>query len=239
MKTQMINTETSTNLTIDQAKAMAYKGTLTLRQLRAVLPSTKGVSKPTRDWVRDNLDSDQVFFREEYPDNGLLVVFVNGFYTYWYNEDKWTILRVDGFSRLYYEIDEDGGFDNIPLEDFIDGHFVGALGTNGLWQIKRNKDRHDVDYGETPVADDVLQSLMDGETQTLEDLLIERESKDEERQMLKKAWEKLTEQEKMVARSVLILKMTQKSTAMKLGVTQQRVSTVLNQTMRKFRNSFK
>ena len=238
MKTQMINTETSTNLTIDQAKAMAYKGTLTLRQLRAVLPSTKGVSKPTRDWVRDNLDSDQVFFREEYPDNGLLVVFVNGFYTYWYNEDKWTILRVDGFSRLYYEIDEDGGFDNIPLEDFIDGHFVGALGTNGLWQIKRNKDRHDVDYGETPVADDVLQSLMDGETQTLEDLLIERESKDEERQMLKKAWEKLTEQQKYVVLNVVAMGRTHEEVSNELGISRQRVSAVLKQSLKKIRKNY-
>ena len=67
------------------------KENLSLRQLRSILPSTKDVKTPTRVWVREHLDSDQVFFSREYGNGDKLVVFTNGFYCY--GNENWTVLR--------------------------------------------------------------------------------------------------------------------------------------------------
>ncbi len=172
------------------------KENLSLRQLRSILPSTKDVKTPTRVWVREHLDSDQVFFSREYGNGDKLVVFTNGFYCY--GNENWTVLRVDGFSRLYYETDEDGGFEHLEEEKFLDDCFIGALGTNAIWQLKRNADKRDADHGEISVDNETMEMNRDESAPDVLELLIDRDLKAENHARLVKAMAGLTEAQREV-----------------------------------------
>lgn len=172
------------------------KENLSLRQLRSILPSTKDVKTPTRVWVREHLDSDQVFFSREYGNGDKLVVFTNGFYCY--GNENWTVLRVDGFSRLYYETDEDGGFEHLEEEKFLDDCFIGALGTNAIWQLKRNADKRDADHGEISVDNETMEMNRDESAPDVLELLIEKDLKAENHARLAKAIAGLTEAQREV-----------------------------------------
>ena len=172
------------------------KENLSLRQLRSILPSTKDVKTPTRVWVREHLDSDQVFFSREYGNGDKLVVFTNGFYCY--GNENWTVLRVDGFSRPYYETDEDGGFEHLEEEKFLDDCFIGALGTNAIWQLKRNADKRDADHGEISVDNETMEMNRDESAPDVLELLIEKDLKAENHARLAKAIAGLTEAQREV-----------------------------------------
>ena len=241
MKNQKTSTASSTAtvpaLTIDQAKELAAKEKLTLRQLRSVLPSTKGVKTPTREWVRQNLDGNQVFFKKEYPNGDRMVIFMNGFFSY--GTAQWnTTMRVDGFRELYFEVDENGGYNKLPEKVYIDGSCLYPLGECAIWQLKRNSQKRDMDGGEDSTDPEILQTMMDGETPTLEDMFIARESDAEEKKRLKDAWNKLTDQQKAVVRGVILMNRTQHSVAEELGVNRQRVTAVLKQSLKKIRKNF-
>mgnify|MGYP002623301939 CR=1 FL=1 len=184
------------NITINEARTLAEQGDLTLRQLRSVLPGTKGVKTPSRAWVREHMDGDEVLFTKDYESGDKLVVFMNGFYCY--GDENWTVLRVDGFSRLYYETDEDGGFAHLDEEAFLDEYFIGALGTNAIWQLKRNAEKRDVDHGEISVDNETMEMNHDEGTPDILELLIDRDLKAENHDRLVKAMAGLTEAQREV-----------------------------------------
>ena len=174
------------------------EGNLTLRQLRSVLPSTKDVKTPSRDWIRENLHGDQVFCSRKYA-NGWLVVFTNGFFFYsdgkwgtvfcsrkyangwlvvftngffFYSDGKWgTVLRIDGFRELYYETDEFGRYGKLPEKDYIDRPFDYPLGACAMWQLKRNAEKRKSSYNETAVDTETVERNADDSTPDLIDLL--------------------------------------------------------------------
>ena len=183
-------------ITLKKAQSMAKKGELTLRQLRDVLPSTKGAKTPTRDWIRDHLDSDQVFFAKQYEGGNRLVVFMNGFYTY--GDQNWTVLRVDGFSRILYETNEHGGYAAMSEEAYLDHCFVFAIGMNAMWQLKRNAGKRMSGMSESATDSEIMEGNADESTPDILEGIIEREEKAEEHERLRKAWLTLTEQQKAV-----------------------------------------
>ena len=231
----IINSANNSNLTINEAKTLAERGKLTLRQLRSILPSTEGVSTPTRDWVRKHLDSDEVFFSRQYPDGCSLTVFRNGFYRY--GNEKWTVLRVDGFSRIYYEIDEDGGYDTLEEDAFLDDCFIAALGLNALWQLKRNAEKRDAEHGEVSSEDGSLDGTVDESTGDILEGIIEQEEKAEEHTHLLKAWATLTDQQKAVIWMIKVKGLTQEDVAKRIGVSRPRVAAVLRQTIEKLQKN--
>ena len=117
---------------------------------------------------------------------------------YYYGDENWTVLRVDGFSRLYYETDEDGGFAHLDEEAFLDEYFIGALGTNAIWQLKRNAEKRDVDHGEISVDNETMEMNHDEGTPDILELLIDRDLKAENHDRLVKAMAGLTEAQREV-----------------------------------------
>ena len=149
-------------ITLEEARTLAEQGQLTLRQLRGILPSTKGVETPTRDWVREHLHGEEVFCSKEYGD-GRLTVFTNGFF--YFTVGKWgTVLRIDGFTELYYETDEFGGYDKLPEEAYIDGPIDYPLGECAMWQLKRNAAQRKNSTNEMPVDDETILKYWDKAT---------------------------------------------------------------------------
>ena len=212
------------------------KENLSLRQLRSILPSTKDVKTPTRVWVREHLDSDQVFFSREYGNGDKLVVFTNGFYCY--GNENWTVLRVDGFSRLYYETDEDGGFEHLEEEKFLDDCFIGALGTNAIWQLKRNADKRDADHGEISVDNETMEMNRDESAPDVLELLIEKDLKAENHARLVKAMAGLTEAQ----REVIVLRYWRKLTipeiAHQIGRKEENVKDRIKGAMKSLKKNF-
>ena len=212
------------------------KENLSLRQLRSILPSTKDVKTPTRVWVREHLDSDQVFFSREYGNGDKLVVFTNGFYCY--GNENWTVLRVDGFSRLYYETDEDGGFEHLEEEKFLDDCFIGALGTNAIWQLKRNADKRDADHGEISVDNETMEMNRDESAPDVLELLIEKDLKAENHARLVKAMAGLTEAQ----REVIVLRYWRKLTipeiAHQIGRKEESVKDRIKGAMKSLKKNF-
>ena len=208
---------------------------ITLRELRAMLPSTKGVDTPSRNWVRDNLVGEQVFFSKAFPDGSSLVVFKNGFYRY--GDENWTVLRVDGFSRLYYEVDDAGSFEHLDEEEFIDSGFIYALGENAMWQLKKNAEKRRADHGEVSIDNETADLNTDQNSNDVLESIIEREEQTEEACRLRKAWNTLTSQQKEVIWLIKVKKLTQEEVATKLNISRPRVTKVLKQTIEKLQKN--
>ena len=212
------------------------EGNLTLRQLRSVLPSTKDVKTPSRDWVREHLHGDQVFCSRKYS-HGRLVVFTNGFF--FYSDGKWgTVLRIDGFRELYYETDEFGGYGKLPEKDFIDQPFDYPLGACAMWQLKRNAEKRKSSYNESAVDTETMEGNADDSMPDIIDSLIDQEERAEEKWRLHRAWETLTEQQKTVIWLVKVKGLAQDEVAGRLGVSRPRVTVVLHQTIEKLKKNF-
>lgn len=186
--------------------------------------------------MRKHLDSDQVFFSREYENGDRLVVFTNGFYCY--GDENWTVLRVDGFSRLYYEIDEEGGFEHLEEEAFLDDCFISALGMNAMWQLKRNEAQRKSNTNQTPTDSDIMEQEMDVSTPDVLESLIEREEQEEERMRLRRAWDTLTQQQKDVIWLIKVKRLTQQEVAVQLGISQPRVKKVIDRTIEKLQKNF-
>ena len=230
------NVTVNGNLTINEAKNLAEQGNLTLRQLRSVLPGTEGVKTPSRAWVREHMDGDEVLFTKDYGNGDRLVVFTNGFYRY--GDKDWTVLRVDGFSKVYYEIDEEGKFESLGEDAFIDGSFATALVLNAMWQLKRNFGKRMSSMNESATDSEIMEGNADETVPDILEGIIEREEKAEEHERLQKAWETLTDQQKCVMWLIWVERLTEREAAKRMGITQQRVSTVLRQTVGKLRKNF-
>ena len=232
----IINSANNSNLTINEAKTLAERGKLTLRQLRSILPSTEGVSTPTRDWVRNHMDSDEVFFSRQYPDGCSLTVFRNGFYRY--GNEKWTVLRVDGFSRIYYEIDEDGGYDTLEEDAFLDDCFIAALGMNALWQLKRNAEKRDAEHGEVSSEDGSLDGTVDESTGGILEGIIEKEEKENIHKALTSGWTHLSKEQREALYLCFWKKMTREQIASSLGISKRAVSYRIEGGIKKIKKSF-
>ena len=212
------------------------KENLSLRQLRDILPSTKDVKTPTRVWVREHLDSDRVFFSRKYENGDRLVVFTNGFYCY--GNENWTVLRVDGFSRLYYETDEDGGFEHLEEEKFLDDCFIGALGANAIWQLKRNAEKRDADHGEISVDNETMEMNHDESTPDILELLIDRDLKAENHVRLAKAIAGLTEAQREVIALRYWRELTIPEIARQIGRKEESVKDRLKGAMKSLKKNF-
>lgn len=210
------------------------KGELTLRQLRDVLPSTKGAKTPTRDWVRDHLDSDQVFFAKQYEGGNRLVVFTNGFYTY--GDQNWTVLRVDGFSRILYETNEYGGYAAMNEEAYLDHCFVFAIGMNAMWQLKRNAVLRKAHKVET-LSDNSIMSINADKTADVLDRFIEEEEENENQAILASGLRKFSKEDQEIFR-LFQRKTEQEEIAAKTGLAKRTVSYRIEGGIKKLKESF-
>lgn len=222
-------------ITLKKAQSMAKKGELTLRQLRDVLPSTKGVKTPTRDWIRDHLDSDQVFFAKQYEGGTRLVVFMNGFYTY--GDQNWTVLRVDGFSRILYETNEYGGYAAMNEEDYLDNCFAFAIGMNAMWQLKRNAVLRKANKVETLSDNGIMESNAD-QTADMLDRFIEEEEEKENQATLAFGLKNLSKEDQEIFRLFFRERLSREEIAAKTGLAKRTVSYRIEGGIKKLKESF-
>lgn len=220
------NVTVNGNLTINEAKTLAEQGELTLRQLRSVLPSTKDAKTPSRDWVREHMDGEEVFCSKAYED-GWLTVFTNGFF--YFNDGCWdTVLRVDGFKDLYYETDEFGGYGKLPEKEYIDSPIFYPLGECAMWQLKRNAGKRKSSTNESAIDSEIMESNADESTPDILDGIIEREERAEEHERLRTAIKNLTPAQKETVILRYWKKMTVKQIAAYLGRSEDTVKDRLN-----------
>lgn len=222
-------------ITLKKAQSMAKKGELTLRQLRDVLPSTKGAKTPTRDWIRDHLDSDQVFFEKKYEGENRLVVFMNGFYTY--GDQNWTVLRVDGFSRILYETNEHGGYAAMSEEAYLDHCFVFAIGMNAMWQLKRNAVLRKAYKVET-LSDNSIMSINADKTADVLDRFIEEEEENENQAILASGLRKFSKEDQEIFRLFFRERLSREEIAAKTGLAKRTVSYRIEGGIKKLKESF-
>lgn len=197
---------TTSNISLNEAKSLAALDKLTLRQLRSVLPETKDIKTPSRDWVREHLTGDEVFYTKEYGD-GRLTVFINGFFHY--SDGRWeTVLRVDGFKELYYETDAFGSYEKLHEADFIDTPIDYPLIECALWQLKRNAEKRLSSINESSVDMEIIENNPDENNSDVLQMIIEREEKTDERKRLYAALNNLTPAQ----REVIVLRYWKKMT---------------------------
>ncbi len=228
---------TDNKLTLNEAKALARQDQLTFRQLRSVLPSTKGVETPTRDWVRGHLHGEEVFFSKKCGEGDRLVVFKNGFYVF-FSQKHWTILRVDGFTRLNYEVDEEGKYKTLKEDEYLDDSFIPALGVNGMWQLKRNTEKRDTDHGDLLTDDDTFERMADVSTPDALNILIKRYDEEEKLTTLEKSMSELTGPQREVIYLRYWKEMTVKDIAAHIGRSEDTVKDRLKGAMKSLKKSF-
>ena len=227
---------TMEKITLKKAQSMARKGELTLRQLRDVLPETANIPLPTRDWVRENLHSDQVFFAKQYEGGGRLVVFMNGFYTY--GDQNWTVLRVDGFSRILYETNENGGYAVMKEEAYLDSSFVFAIGMNAMWQLKRNAELRGESKREALSGNGDLDGNADESAADPLDRLIEEEEESEFREALSTGLKRLNRKDQEIFKLYFRKNLSRAEIAEKLGIPKRTVSYRIEAGIKKLKESF-
>lgn len=213
------------------------KNTMTLRQLRAILPSTQGQPIPTKEWLRANAKGEAVFFSTRLAYGGLLIIFKNGFY-YYKSLGMSTVLRVDGFSKVYVETDDDGHYEKRGEETYIDKPFLDGLGLNALWQLKRNQEKRRVRAREDATDSEILNQQRDQAVPDILDQIVEKETRREERQRLTQSWNTLTDQQKKVVWLFNVEGKSQKEIAMNLGISQPRVAVVIKQGLENLKKNF-
>ena len=213
------------------------KNTMTLRQLRAILPSTQGKPIPTKEWLKANAKGEAVFYSTRLAYGGLLIIFKNGFY-YYKSLGMATVLRVDGFNKVYVETDEAGHYEKRSEETYIDKPFLDGLGLNALWQLKRNQAQRRCERNETPTDSEILNQQRDQAVPDILDQIVEKETRREERQRLAQSWNTLTEQQKKVLWLSYVDSVKGVDIAKELGITPQRVNTVLKQGIAKLKKNF-
>ncbi len=212
------------------------KNTMTLRQLRAILPSTKGIDTPSEIWVAEH--PDQILFTTTMSD-AVINVYRNGFYTY-IKGGHTSILRVDGFSCIRVESQTDP-VPPIGEEEFLDSPYYTILHDIGdqQWMCnaeKRNNYRHG--FSLSGDSDDWCEG---SSVASAEDEYLEREERREEHEWLREALKTLTKQQRKIVILFYYKKMTQDQIAKELGIRQQTVLDSLKRSinkMRKNKNNF-
>ena len=145
---------------------------------------------------------------------------------------------MDGFSRLYYEIDEEGGYTHLEESAFIDDCFIGALGTNAMWQLKRNAEKFQADHGEIPVDNETMEKNYDESIPDVLGLLIEQEEKEDDCRRLMNAMAKLTDAQREAVIMRYYRKMTIPQIAENIGRSEDTVKDRLKGAIKSLRNNF-
>jgi RNA polymerase sigma factor (sigma-70 family) len=207
---------------------------LSLRNLRAMLPNTKGVEHPSETWFREN--PNEIMFQDFCAD-GKITVYTNGFYTY--TEDggeHLSILRVDGFSRLRYDFaDKTCGI--VEEADYLDSSFLVALYVNGKNQwdrnaMKRAAYRHGY-YLENDSSDWGEEAMVP----SAEEECITTEEKKEQRAIIRRVFSTLTKRQKEIVRLHFMNGVSQTEIANRLGIAQPYVYRVLSRCVEIFQKN--
>ena len=190
------------------------KNTMTLRQLRAILPSTKGIDTPSEIWVAQH--PDQILCTTTMSD-AVINVYQNGFYTY-IKGGRTSILRVDGFSYIRVESD-----DPILEETYIDSPYAVALHLNGDHQWERNADRRNTYHHDLFLNNDDSDWCEGSSVASAEDEYLEKEERREEHEWLREALKALSKQQRIVVLLHYKGSLTQEQIAAKLGLKRRTV----------------
>ena len=179
---------------------------LSLRDLRAILPSTDGLTPPSKKWLREN--PQDVFCSAKFKD-ALLTVYRNGFYSYSENGHT-SVLRVDGFHSLHYEF-QDGTVLDIEEKVYLDCHYLTALFVNIQNRVERNAIKRGR-YREKLSIDTANEDYI-GSVLGVEAFLEANESDSEERRQLRKVLATLPQTQMEVIHFHFVKNMTQKGIA--------------------------
>ena len=198
------------------------KTKMTLRQLRTLLPSTKGVPAPSENWFREN--PSEIFWSEQVG-NAVLTIYHNGFCTY-SKRNRACIFRVNGFNGIKYDRDKlFTDIEDIPEEKILDKPFLGTLTYIGDMHWDDNANRREEDKREL---------LIDGNEEQWRGLkefsepcfLEEQEEKEREYDVYTKlyvAMKSLTERQKQVMFLYFYKHFTQKRIASELCISRTTV----------------
>ena len=215
-----------TNNTIDFS-------TLSLHDLRAMLPTTQGVDTPSEIWIREN--AARILCSADF-EGTTLNVYDNGFYTY--TKDRHTsILRVDGFRQLRYSF-QDGTGCVIDEAEYIDSPYFIGLSINGENQWERNSNRRSCYHHGIYLDNDDSDWCDEGSVPSAEDEVLEREERSEERERLLKAMDKLTGRQREIVRLYYCQNMTQEEIARFLGIPQSNVCITLGRAIKNLKKVF-
>ncbi len=204
------------------------KNTMTLRQLRAILPSTKGIDTPSEIWVAEH--PDQILFTTTMSD-AVINVYQNGFYTY-IKGGRTSILRVDGFSYIRVESD-----DPILEETYIDSPYAVALHLNGDHQWERNAERRNSYHHDLFLNNDDSDWCEGSSVASAEDEYLEKEERREEHEWLREALKTLTKQQRKIVILFYYKKMTQEQIAAMIGTSRPHVTQTLKRCIEKLKKS--
>ncbi len=215
------------------------KTKMTLRQLRTLLPSTKGVPAPSKKWFRENLSE---IFCSEQVGNAMLTIYHNGFCTY-SKRNRICIFRVDGFNGIQY--DRDKLFTDtadIPEEMILDKPFLGTLAYIGDMQWDDNANRREEHKRELLIDGDEEQwrGLSEFTSPSVEEELDAQEELEKQTETIKKLCkliDDLSETQRKIIVSKFIKNMNQKEIAKSLHITQSSVSVTLNRALANLKNS--
>jgi len=215
------------------------KTKMTLRQLRTLLPSTKGVTAPSENWFRENPSE---IFCSEQVGNAVLTIYHNGFCTY-SKRNRACIFRVDGFNGIQYDRDKlFTDIEDIPEEKILDKPFLGTLAYIGDMQWDDNADRREGDKRKLLIDGDEEQwrGLSEFTSPSVEeelDVQEELEKQAETIEKLCKLIDDLSETQRNIIVSKFIKNMNQKEIAKSLHITQSSVSVTLNRALANLKNS--
>lgn len=208
---------------------------LTLRQLRSILPSTKGLDMPSEIWIGGH--KSEILCGTDFDDSHM-DVYLNGFFTYT-KHGYTSILRVDGFKRLCYDsLTNPKGYEVVPEEKYIDSPYFIALSVFGETQWQRNEDKRKA-YEVALVVDCTADDNRWIEELSEPSFIEQREEKEREEDISKKlhaALDKLTGRQRQIVEMYFYQEMTQAEIAEVLGIRQQSVLDVLSAAVKRMRN---
>ena len=209
------------------------KTKMTLRQLRTLLPSTKGVTAPSENWFRENPSE---IFCSEQVGNAVLTIYHNGFCTY-SKRNRICIFRVDGSNGIKY--DRDKLFTDtadISEEMLLDKPFLGTLTYIGDMQWDDNADRREENMRKLLIDGDEEQwrGLSEFTSPSVEEELDAQEELEKQAETIGKLCKlvsELSETQRKIVISKFVKNMNQKEIAKSLHITQSTVSVTLNRAL--------
>ena len=214
------------------------KNTMTLRQLRTLLPSTQGKPIPTKEWLKANAKSKAVFYSTRLAYGGLLIIFKNGFY-YYKSLGMATVLRVDGFNKVYVETDDAGHYEKRSEETYIDKPFLDGLGLNALWQLKRNQEKRRVRAREDATDSEILNQQRDQAVPDILDQIVEKETRRDEIDLIRRGWSLLSKEQQEAVYLHFWKDLSRAQIAEQLGISARAVSYRIEGAIEVFKKSEK
>ena len=212
---------------IKHLRESAMNGTLTFRELKDRIPSTAGKKTPSEYVVRAFTSMpDLILCEKEYDYGGKLTVFINGFYTY--SDGGWmTILRVDGFSKVYFDRTEDS-FMTVGDEEYKNRSYDYPLTLHGDWQIRKNRSKVFKKY-ETCEIDDAFENYKNHAVcNDILNELVTKEDKKRNYKLLYQAIREMTDKQRMIAQMYYIKGMTHEEISKEIKKSRPYVTKTLN-----------